>query len=443
MSILCALVSLASLTTVGFLVEAWLHRRRLNRIPLRIHVNGTRGKSSVTRLIAAGLRGGGIATCAKTTGTLARMIFPSGHELPIYRFGRTNVIEQKRVVRAAVAANAEALVIECMALQPLLQSTCELQLVRSTHGVITNARPDHLDVMGPTRLDVAKALAGTMPVSGSFFTAETRPDAVRVMKQAAEDRGSEINVVQGSAVSSVTEAELAKFSYLEHADNVALALEVCRAAGVKRESALESMWAATPDPGAMWVHEVRVRDASWHFVNGFAANDPESTGQIWETAYNRFPGVAHRVMVVNCRVDRPDRSASMGAAIGEWSVPDQMIVIGSGTDVFLRTLFKAEQHRENQPNVDSSWSERVTCLGDATSEEVAEAISMGVRRTGCDAAGTMIMGIGNVAGPGLALDAFFQTRETWDTRPDVSAVSNGRSETGRRRASRPALVRGA
>ena len=36
-------------------IESWIHRRNLARIPIRIHVNGARGKSSVTRHIAAGL----------------------------------------------------------------------------------------------------------------------------------------------------------------------------------------------------------------------------------------------------------------------------------------------------------------------------------------------------------------------------------------------------
>ena len=48
------------------------HARNVARIPIRVHVNGTRGKSSVTRLIAAGLRAGGVRTFAKTTGTMAR-----------------------------------------------------------------------------------------------------------------------------------------------------------------------------------------------------------------------------------------------------------------------------------------------------------------------------------------------------------------------------------
>ncbi|MBD3366884.1 MAG: poly-gamma-glutamate synthase PgsB, partial [Candidatus Eisenbacteria bacterium] len=35
------------------LVEYRLHVRRLGALPVRVHVNGTRGKSSVTRLISA------------------------------------------------------------------------------------------------------------------------------------------------------------------------------------------------------------------------------------------------------------------------------------------------------------------------------------------------------------------------------------------------------
>jgi len=54
--------------------EAWRHRRALRALPIRIHVNGSRGKSSVTRLVAAALREGGIPTAAKTTGSKARMI---------------------------------------------------------------------------------------------------------------------------------------------------------------------------------------------------------------------------------------------------------------------------------------------------------------------------------------------------------------------------------
>ena len=412
MNCLCALAVLASVTTVAFLVEAWLYRRRLNGSPIRVHVNGTRGKSSVARLIAAGLRGGGVRTCAKTTGTLARMIFPNGEELPIFRPARANVSEQTRVVRAAANAKAEALVIECMALQPLLQSTCELQLVRSTHGVITNARADHLDVMGPDRIGVAYALSGTTPVGGTLFTAESRLDSLQVMQHAAKDRGSEMQIITKNDSAKVTEEELSQFSYLEHAENVALALRVCESIGVEREEALRGMWAATPDPGAMKVHTTDVQamplfdsvqptePSVFHFVNGFAANDPESTQQLWETAFNRFPDSDRRVMVMNCREDRPDRSEIMGAAIGKWSAADQVVVIGTGTELFIKAAKKS--------GVDPS---RIVCLGNVESpEEVAEAIA-------CDDAlcesGVMVMGIGNVKNGGFALDNFFEEHSSW------------------------------
>src|SRR5438552_5179903 len=101
--------------------ESRRHLRNLERIPVRVHVNGTRGKSSVTRLISAGLRAGGIRTLGKTTGTEARLLLPDGSEQPVFRVGPPNVIEQTRVVARAAAAGAQALVVECMAVQPELQ----------------------------------------------------------------------------------------------------------------------------------------------------------------------------------------------------------------------------------------------------------------------------------------------------------------------------------
>ena len=54
------------LILIGYF-ERLNHQHAISNIPLRINVNGTRGKSSVTRLISAGLRAGGIRTFAKTT----------------------------------------------------------------------------------------------------------------------------------------------------------------------------------------------------------------------------------------------------------------------------------------------------------------------------------------------------------------------------------------
>ena len=62
---------------LGFL-EIYFHNKSIKNIPIRIHVNGIRGKSSVVRLIASGLREANIKTFAKTTGTTPCIINNEG-----------------------------------------------------------------------------------------------------------------------------------------------------------------------------------------------------------------------------------------------------------------------------------------------------------------------------------------------------------------------------
>jgi poly-gamma-glutamate synthase PgsB/CapB len=372
-------------------VEILVHRRNLRRLPVRIHVNGTRGKSSVTRLIAGGLRAGGVSTCAKTTGTLARMILPDGHEYPVFRPSKPNVIEQVRIVAAAAAAEARALVIECMALQPELQWLSESKLVRATHAVITNARPDHLDVMGPTESDVARALCGMVPPGGKLFTTERRQLAI--LEEACRDRRCELLAVGDEELAAVTPEEMAGFCYTEHPDNVALALRVCQELGVDRQTALRGMWDAAPDPGVLTEHAIDYFGRRLIFVNGFAANDPVSTEQIWNLALDRHPAVERRVAVFNCRADRADRSLQLGRACVRWRQPDHLVLMGTGTYIFARAAVSA--------GLDAS---KLVFLEGRGVADIFEATLALVQRS------ALVMGMGNIGGEGLALARYFRNR---------------------------------
>lgn len=385
---------LAALTglLVALGVLEWVgHRRNLARIPVRIHVNGTRGKSSVTRLIAAGLRAGGRTVCAKTTGTLARMILPDGRELPVFRPARPNVIEQVRIVRTAAANRADALVVECMALQPFLQWMSEWRFVRATHAVITNARADHLDVMGPDEAHVAQALCGMVPPGQLVYTAERRWRGV--IAEAAADRGAGVRWVDEADVQRVTDEDLAGFPYTEHRENLALALRVCEDLGVARDVALRGMWAATPDPGAMTEHVVDFFGRTIAFVNGFAANDPESTEQIWRMALDRHSAATTRIAVFNCRADRTDRSRQLGEACARWTLPDHLVLVGTGTYVFGR----AAQEAGLPP-------ERLVYAEGQRVDQVFETLA------GLAGQHTLVMGMGNIGGIGLELCGYFQRR---------------------------------
>ncbi|MDE4986316.1 poly-gamma-glutamate synthase PgsB, partial [Francisella tularensis subsp. holarctica] len=83
---------------VYLIIENIVHNNSIKSIPSRIHVNGTRGKSSVAILIAAGVRAGGYRTVAKTTGTLARSIDVDGSETPVCRIGVSNIAEQVKIM---------------------------------------------------------------------------------------------------------------------------------------------------------------------------------------------------------------------------------------------------------------------------------------------------------------------------------------------------------
>jgi poly-gamma-glutamate synthase PgsB/CapB len=386
--------SLTAATIIGGLIESRQHRLRLAKIPKRIHVNGTRGKSSVARLIAAGLRSTMTASC-KTTGTLPRMIMPDGREYPVFRPAKANVIEQVRIVKTAVECETEALVIECMALRPRLQWLCEDKLVRATHGVITNCRADHLDVMGPGEEDVTWALAGMIPVGQKLFTAERRH--LQILQNACDDRGCELIPVTLEEVEAITQADLDPFPYLEHAENVALALKICADLGVDRETALTGMWAAIPDPGAMTAHNMEFFGRRIHFVNGFAANDPESTERIWNMAIERYPDTQKKIAIFNCRADRADRSRQLAQAIHAWQPADHYLLTGSGTWLFARFAVKAGIDPMKLIYAEGQGADQIfeTCVANAGES-------------------ALIMGMANIGGPGLDIVQYFSNRSKFE-----------------------------
>jgi poly-gamma-glutamate synthase PgsB/CapB len=389
---------LAVLLAYGFW-EFRTHQRNLRRIPIRIHVNGTRGKSSVTRLIAAGLRTGPRRTIAKTTGTTPHLILEDGSELPISRAGSPNIIEQLMVVREAQARGAEILVVECMAVQPHLQWIAEERMIQSTLGVITNARADHLDQMGPTVVNVAEALSNTIPHRSTVYTAEGPLLPVLQAKAALKH-----SAVVSCDSHTVTDEDLARFSYVEHKDNVALALAVCKHFGIERRAALDAMVRATPDSGALQAHRIHFFAKDLLFYNAFAANDRDSTIMI----YHRL-GLENRpdhpvLLIVNNRGDRLQRAEQFGELIATDLDAQHVFLVGDFTnathDIALRRGFPAE---------------RMSDLGHCTVDELFEAVVDHVPHA------ATILGVGNIGGMGKDIVTFFKNRgEEWSRKPSAS-----------------------
>jgi gamma-polyglutamate synthase len=308
------------------------HQKRLSQIPIRIHVNGSRGKSSVVRLIAAGLRAGGISTIAKVTGTLPRIIDLDGNEVAIVRNQSPNIIEQTKLLSFISRFNPDAVIIECMAVLPEYQWICERQMVRSHIGVITNARLDHTNEMGKFREQIALSLANTCPDKGFLFTSEKTN--LSVFKDVAKRWGTKVARVGGKG--NVTSEEMKKFSYIEHPANVGLSLAVCTHLNVDREVALNGMYKVYPDTGALRMARCQEKDKEIVFVNALAANDPESSFYIArEVVTKNYSPLGTEIIMLNSRADRQDRSVQLIEMMAKDLEFDYLVLTGEQLQKFM------------------------------------------------------------------------------------------------------------
>ncbi|NOX48673.1 MAG: poly-gamma-glutamate synthase PgsB [Chlorobi bacterium] len=383
------LVMIISAAIVGF-VEYFRHQKRIYSIPIRVHINGTRGKSSVTRLVGAGLRAGGISTITKVTGTFPRLIIEDGTETYIYRKSDANILEQLSIVKYAAGRKAKALVMECMALQPQYQWITENKMIHSNVSVMTNVRLDHVDVMGHTLPEIAETMGKTIPKNEHLFSSENVNPGL--LKKIADKRKTTSHFIDSSAIS---EEEMKGFSYIEHKDNVALALAICEHLNVDRETALKGMYQAIPDEGALKRFEVKAFQKQLYFYNAFAANDPESTYMVWQKIRDEigFEGIC--IVLLNTRHDRLDRAKQLAGMVAKklGDEIDYLILMGQSTEVV-----------ENMTIGYGLPGEKIINLGWTTPPQVFEEI------LGITDKKSTIVAIGNMGGKGAETAEYFEHR---------------------------------
>ncbi len=385
------LIMIITAAIVG-LIEFVRHQKRIYSIPIRIHINGTRGKSSVTRLVGAGLRAGGISTITKVTGTFPRLIIEDGTETYIYRKSTANIIEQLSIVKYAALRKAQALVMECMALQPQYQWITENQMIHSNISVMTNIRLDHVDVMGHSLPEIAETLGKTIPRNEHLFTSENV--IPHTLKEMADKRDTESHFVDSK---SVTLEEMKGFSYIEHRENVALALAICQHLEVNRETALKGMYQAVPDAGALMCFRVKAFQKQLFFYNAFAANDPDSTLMVWQKIRDEIGFEGIRIVLLNTRHDRLDRARQLAEMAGKKLTDeiDYLILMGQSTDVV-----------ENMSVNYGLSKKKIINLGWTTPQKVFEKVLFITEKN------STIIAIGNMGGMGAETAEYFENRSS-------------------------------
>lgn len=313
------------------------HANRLKKIPLRININGIRGKSTITRMAYSVLREDHYRVIGKTTGTDARMMYWfTQKEYDVIRKPQgANIGEQRDIIRKVVKQKANALVNECMAVNPDYQITFQKDLVKANIGVIVNVMEDHMDVLGPTLKDVAQAFTATIPYNGKLVV--MKDEYTDFFAKEAKKRNSEIIVVDKD---EIPESYLRKFDYLVFPDNVAIVLGIAEAVGVDYETALQGMLNAPADPGAVRIKYFHANNTQNVFVNAFAANEPKSTKAILNKVESYNYLYKKKIIILNCRSDRIDRTQLFVENFLEDVDYDVLICTGKSTQMVSNLIQK-------------------------------------------------------------------------------------------------------
>ena len=293
-------------------LQALRYRRALRHI---IHVNGTRGKSSVVRLIDAALRENGVKVLSKSTGTLPMILHVDGRETQLRRHAPANIREQLALMRLAVREGAEVLVIECMAVDPQLQYAAQHQILQADIGVLTNVRLDHQDVMGDTLQNVLHSLLNTVPRHGVLYTAEEALYPAIAEKAGMEHTACHLSRPRGTAEEAT----------LDFPENVALAAAVAEELGISYANALQGMKTVRRDPYAMELLTL----PGLCFVNAMSSNDVQSAQLVLQRA--RQQGARGQLQIlINNRADRPARAVEMLRLCRELA-PERIYLLGEET----------------------------------------------------------------------------------------------------------------
>src|SRR6056297_356082 len=258
------------------IIENYHHKNNLKKIKWKIHVNGIRGKSSITRLIAGALREAGYKTFAKTTGTQPRLIDENGREETIKRWGIPRIIEQMRIIGKIAEKEPDAVVMECMAISPEMQWVTENKMIQSNIGVISNVRLDHTDKMGENLEEIADTLSLSIPSKGELITADQK--FYKFFQEKAAELNTKIHLAE---IEEIDKSFFSDFNFPVYEENIACALKVTRLLDIDDRVAIKGMQKAEPDPGALRFFKYERNTQNIYLINAFAANDYESTFKTW------------------------------------------------------------------------------------------------------------------------------------------------------------------
>lgn len=292
----------------------------------KILVTGSRGKSSVTRLIHAGLKALDIKSYARITGVIPRELGPVNDKI-ICRSAGAHVQEMKWWLNQ-LPDSTQGIVLENSAVSPELQHLASRWL-NPDIVVLTNTVADHQEVWGPSHLNAAEVLMKGIPKNSRV-----------VIPKSLQENNNLMMALQSRQCIPLISKSLSATSQSHHQQNMALALKAITSLNLEQEKAFQAMQLLKAD-----LYDFHVTEKlGAQLAVAFTANDLHSTQSLFNSLFWREE---ETTLLYNHRADRPKRLNSFLSWIHQanWK---KAIVIGHKPNRSIRKItYQRVRHQQD------------------------------------------------------------------------------------------------
>ncbi|MCA9734475.1 MAG: hypothetical protein H6696_20335 [Deferribacteres bacterium] len=311
--------------------------KALKKIPIRILVNGTRGKSSSVKILYQIFRKNGKIVCAKTTGDEPKLYFHEGSEHVIHRSAPAGIFENIRHLRRMAKLQPEAIILECNALQAETQRILASSIFKPNYVLITNILPDHQEIMGNNLIENTRVLRECIPDSATIITI---PTVAKLLHESCQN--SFRLLVANSKAPSDRYENIPESIIAEH---WSLIQTMCRHVSIEEDLCKEVFHQFWREANARIC--LTFPEKNTELCDLFSANDVESTHRFVQHALEHTQTQEKElIFLLNCREDRPLRTQQFSHYLGKNFSESLVWLTGSGRYLGKRMLVNQKFPKE-------------------------------------------------------------------------------------------------
>lgn len=309
----------------------------VKKIPLRILVNGTRGKSTTVKLIYNILRDTGINVYAKITGNKPIILSPDGSSRILKRYSPPSIIENIKLLRQFARGKPDAVILECMALQSETQLILGKYIFKPNHTILTNILPDHKEVMGTNLYDHIQTLLGCITNNSHIYILEDTNTILKNLNISFKSIRVVKNISFKQKFTNIPNNVITRsWSLLSEFTN---SLNLDQQLNLKN---FKSIWESI-NQNIKYV----IPNSNFEIWNLFSVNDVITTKEYINHSLRISEQGKNKIFLLNNRKDRPLRTQDFALYIADNFRYSEVWLTGDGKQLARSILIKNNFNKEN------------------------------------------------------------------------------------------------